>query len=382
MKVKSRSARVRAIATAITLAMVLSFALPAAATAPEYLAATAAYGDVVVADNNTGAPVVNDDAPVANDAPATNDDAPVVNDDAPATNDDAPVVNDDAPVTNDDAPVVNDDAPATNDDALGVDDAIAANSTGIFEFWLDFYCDVEGFVSINEFDRAFVPGTPITAGFVTGLMAEQGISLPAGFAFTVPFSVDYVICEITNFVDIMVFVTGGGLGDICDNCGEYLLGDCDCCHFEPWLEIYFFREDGTLVSGPHVTVLFETRAPITAELIKGLKSASGISAPTGYALVDPFTFAYEITHSCGNANVGILVERVGGTPPAGDSDVAGDTGKDEGGTAGTTTTDTNRRPASGPQTGEAVNYFMQIAAAAALVATFAVAGLVRTREQS
>ena len=54
--------------------------------------------------------------------------------------------------------------------------------------------------------------------------------------------------------------------------------------------------------------------------------------------------------------------------------------------AGTGSTDTtpsaDRRPAAGPQTGDTINWFTQIAVIAALVASFAAAGIYRTREQS
>jgi hypothetical protein len=53
-------------------------------------------------------------------------------------------------------------------------------------------------------------------------------------------------------------------------------------------------------------------------------------------------------------------------------------GDDEDSTSDTTT----RTAGAGPSTGEQVNFFAQIAAAAALVVTFAVAALARTREQS
>jgi len=67
------------------------------------------------------------------------------------------------------------------------------------------------------------------------------------------------------------------------------------------------------------------------------------------------------------------------TPPVDDGDDAGDDDGDDGdddAAAG------NRRPATGPQTGDANNWFAQIAALAVLVVTLAGAGLLRTREQS
>jgi hypothetical protein len=76
----------------------------------------------------------------------------------------------------------------------------------------------------------------------------------------------------------------------------------------------------------------------------------------------------------------------------GNDDGANDTGNDDGAndagndddvdTGAGTTSDARRTPASGPKTGDANNFFTQIAAFAALVTTKAIAGLVRTREQS
>jgi len=72
-------------------------------------------------------------------------------------------------------------------------------------------------------------------------------------------------------------------------------------------------------------------------------------------------------------------------PPAGTPSTPGDSAETTA-PAGTgsaeTTSGADRRPATGPQTGDAINWFTQIAVIAALIASFAAAGIYRTREQS
>lgn len=68
------------------------------------------------------------------------------------------------------------------------------------------------------------------------------------------------------------------------------------------------------------------------------------------------------------------------TPPANDGDDANGDGDGDDGDERTAAGD-RRDPAAGPETGDVVNWFMQIAVLAALVATFASVGLARTREQ-
>ena len=200
----------------------------------------------------------------------------------------------------------------------------------------------------------------------------------------------------TGYCDgFCIFCDEGYCDYPCPLCGEDY---CDCCPFPPFLFIDFYTqgEDGDWVSGPYYTEEFEPGTPITADLIKELMAESGISAPRGFVLVDPFDFDYEVFCTCGSADVRVFVQATEPTLPIDDSDTAEDTGgkgvdvgADAGTGAGSSTTDTNRgatadsrRPATGPKTGDVAVNFMQFALAAALVATFAIAGLVHTREQS
>lgn len=88
-----------------------------------------------------------------------------------------------------------------------------------------------------------------------------------------------------------------------------------------------------------------------------------------------------------NVTLFAVWERVGTLDPDTDGNGNNDTADPDTNDNGNDDTDDNgdetaRRPVVGPKTGDIINNFMQIALAAALVATFAIAGLVRTREQS
>ena len=181
------------------------------------------------------------------------------------------------------------------------------------------------------------------------------------------------------------------------------------CDHEPHVRLFFYTStEPTRVAGPTAELAFSVDTTISADFIRDLMNQHTIPVPAGFALLNPFAFDYEETCTCGAADIRIFVEALEATDD--DSDLAGDTdgnndsdvsgdgsddtvgdqcGTDDSGDAGTDedadsdgTVTPNRTPASGPKTGDIVNYFMQIALAAALVATFAAAGLARTREQS
>ena len=218
-----------------------------------------------------------------------------------------------------------------------------------------------------------------------------GFNIPPGFVVAGVEIVDF--CEDTETFIVHVALEYVGY-EPCPVCEEY---PCECPPVAviPTVTLSFSTpgNDGVTVAGPFIFELVEGTV-VSAEMIKEAMENLGIALPAGFTLTDPLDFAYSVCVETGSLEIVVLVDGIvqppvppTPTPPGDDSGVAGDTGgKDadddarEGGAAGTT--DNNRRPATGPQTGDAVNYFMQVSLLAVLVATLAGAALVRTREQN
>jgi len=257
-------------------------------------------------------------------------------------------------------------------------------------FWAEFTFFDDGTVVAGPYTVAFdwveifdaIMEGELEALFEDFATTFAGFDLPPGF---VVYDVEIVdFCEDTETFTIHVSVEYVGY-EPCFVCDLY---PCECPvePTTPTMTLYFYTEgnDGVRVAGPFIFE-FDPATPVTAEMIREVMEELGITLPEGYVLVDPLDFVYSVCVETGSVVVVAFAERADTPPPppGDDSEVAGDTGGKDGDGAGTAgTTDTNRRPVTGPQTGDVVNNFMQLALVAALVATFAIAGLVRTREQN